>query len=724
MKRDRQFMSDYAGGVAAITAALTLATGHPFVAAGAAGVATGAIGVRYVRAPRSRLGRAERDRLIAFVRADRANGEGDLPAGVSAASGIRLRDFVARESLYVEPSVDVVKGDLSLGELLPSRVAAVLRQRKRVLLLGEPGVGKTLTCRLVHHTLATGYIRDPSNAPLPLHVRLGDLREAFDTADGLADVTDNSLIAATLHVVVGLSETLPVHRLQMLLDQRSVVLILDGLDELPGERGAMNDALPRKLEQMLRLPLLLSSRSAFFDLYVDDAREDEFDTILSVREIEFATNGKKFVQQYCARFGLTSADRLIAMIEDSETFRDVVSRPLMLFMATDVLAPAIARGDMEAVRSGYGAWSGAQVYQMYIDKWLALERGKGARVPAEDMQDLCEAVAWAIFIAAYEGGRPFGQFENVRDLVISRENLHDVVTEWCSRQHADVREVFEEARTKSFLIRSDGVDRYRFAHKSFFEFFAARHVVTAFARKSFTVDAAVDALSRPLPDEVINFIRRLLERMHADSAPDSAAVRRTMFAVLDATVGATDGHHLMARQQAANLLPLVLRDSPKGIARLRAFHAAELHPFVRRAVAVGFALHLDDGSLIDILVSELDTDPDALAFHMGYNRIYYGDQRPDGDDWRDDGGARCSGFFRATLRQLGIEAYRFIWPMAAYTARALLTDPARLAHLEEHTDLETAGRMLRHFGRVHQARGGAIGVQAGALLVALDALRL
>jgi hypothetical protein len=128
--------------------------------------------------------------------------------------------------------------DASLGEVLSRRVPT-----RRLVLLGEPGAGKTLLLvRLVLELLA----RRRSGEPVPMLVPLASW-------DPSVQSLHEWLIAKLPTDYPGLRESTPavfgpVSRVQMLLEDRLLLLILDGLDEMSDPvRGRaiehINDAL-------------------------------------------------------------------------------------------------------------------------------------------------------------------------------------------------------------------------------------------------------------------------------------------------------------------------------------------------------------------------------------------------------------------------------------------------------------------------------------------------
>jgi len=239
--------------------------------------------------------------------------------------------------------------------------------------------------------------------------------------------------------------------------------------------------------------------------------------------------------------------------------------------------------------------------------------------------------------------------------------------------------VVAEIEERTFLIVTEQSDTYRFAHKSFFEYMVAKHVYNELAQNDARASALVELMCMPFPDEIIDFLRELLHqcRTPEETPQRRRNVERSLLVVLEA--GAGDPDALMARQQAANLLPIVATHATRQY--LRQVATSDDHPFIRRAIAVGEALHHQDPEFLNEFVSSLDTDERARNFHMGYNRIYYGDQPLSKTLFEDDGSPVCSRFFRACIRHLELDRYRYIRTMALATIRLMLNDPLRRAEL-------------------------------------------
>ncbi|MCB9435868.1 MAG: HEAT repeat domain-containing protein [Anaerolineales bacterium] len=128
---------------------------------------------------------------------------------------------------------------------------------RRLLLLGEPGAGKTTTLLAYAQQLVNARLQN-SDHPLPIYAPIHTWDGKMPLLDWLAGVTD-----------------LERHDLQVLLETDRAVLLLDGLDELPVrmEGGQTTDyrvAFMAALEQFGTTPLLITCRYNNFEAIMRD----------------------------------------------------------------------------------------------------------------------------------------------------------------------------------------------------------------------------------------------------------------------------------------------------------------------------------------------------------------------------------------------------------------------------------------------------------------------
>ena len=346
------------------------------------------------------------------------------------------------------------------------------------------------------------------------------------------------------------------------------------------------------------------------------------------------------------------------------------------------------------------SWSRTAVYQRYIYKWTVRESHRtGALLSPDDRVRAAQLLAWRIFVTSLTQARPYGNVE-VADLNVTPALVRQVVAHIRSGgTYAGYREndLVQDVLQRTFVVSptADGSIRstakpYTFRHKSFFEFLLAAYVVGELSRTDTKVDATAPLLEAPFPDAVILFIRESLGNLQHG---DRVAAARSLDEVLrlDHVPGSNQSSHElssssqleMARQQAGNLLPLVA--SEDRIPSLTHQALSEPSLLVRRGIAVGLALHRGDPVPLEdfvTLMADERAGSSALSAHVGYNRIYYGDQKQT-EDWSDDGSPRCTAFFARTYNQLADrKKYEAMWSMTIFSLRWLLTSERDIGDVE------------------------------------------
>ncbi|MEU8122892.1 hypothetical protein AB0C21_29620 [Spirillospora sp. NPDC049024] len=694
------------GTLAAVATVAWLFLASHWLAAAGVALLAGIAGLRLVLA-RHRLGFQETRRLRAYHREEVEALAARLPVEGSASP--RTHEERLRAGFgFVDPFFSG-SGALMDGRPIVDDLTDVLRSGEKVMLMGEPGSGKSLIAGLVFARLADAFAASPRGAPCPLFLHLNALRPQTQSPD--AGLTRGEEQALWLKEQLASEVTLPdAPKLAGLLEAGRFVLVCDGLDEAPVMRSPhlLTSIVPESLFGLFRFPSLLTSRTAFYSIYVDATElMAGFTSTGRLLPLRFEEQGAVFLRWYATARGHPAlADELIRIIGGNPSLREAVARPLILRMTAEVLLDLVLQ-DHESdsfLSIGHGGETSA-IYSRYVDKWLQREQAKEpAKLTWWQKGELIECVAWEIFSKSLASGRGWGHFE-LKDLLVEADELRRIADRWletCIFVDGTVDEICRELVHRSFLIISNDRRRYRFVHKSFFEFCVARHVVRCLdERRAEHRGDKTGLLLHPLPDEVIDFVRELLLATAAD--PDKrAATEATFLAVLNRVDIRAGTGYLMAAQQAANLLPIVADASTMDL--LRSGGLFPDHPFLQRAVAVADALHHDRHELLDEFVKRMETDHEAESFHMGYNRIYYGDQAFGDGLWLDDNHPECGRFFRATVRHVKSPAYRRIRVMDLYTVRALLCNPDRRRYL-----LDREGEALRELESLTSASDPGLG---------------
>ncbi|MEW6073952.1 MAG: SUMF1/EgtB/PvdO family nonheme iron enzyme [Planctomycetota bacterium] len=195
--------------------------------------------------------RVDHDRLVPFFQDRLTNADlGTLY--------VELRLGAKRHELLAKPGTATSKPDSdgwSLREILRIDPGAVDRTRRRWVIRGDPGCGKTTLMRHLAWELAG----ESSPEWVPVYVRVRHLLEA---AGGRGDPWKR--IQALLQVQG--HETDLIDALEGLREAGRLLVLLDGLDEAPRDKGGAARSLLTVLDQDLgAAPLVVSTRRIGYD---------------------------------------------------------------------------------------------------------------------------------------------------------------------------------------------------------------------------------------------------------------------------------------------------------------------------------------------------------------------------------------------------------------------------------------------------------------------------
>ncbi|MBM4430230.1 MAG: NACHT domain-containing protein [Chloroflexi bacterium] len=325
------------------------------------------------------------------------------------------------------------------GPVRPEPLEAVLIRERRLVLLGEPGMGKTTSLR--HLAQVTAQQALASRDDIPIYVELKYYAGEPELEMLLVRHVDDVLKRRKL--ILGYDEAGRTQAMRAWLAAKNArfLLILDGLNEVaPDQRmNALN-----ALEGLLGYPhrLLVSCREQDYD---ESLREHAFAFVLQgLQEDE--------IRGYLrARLGDRGETLFDNQIRWDEKMRTLVANPLMLWLVGEV-----ARANPEARLPA----NRGQLFRVFAEAMPGLRRKEG--VPMPDVpQDVVEAVLRVLAFAMQEHGPPPPDLGRVRGwgLPTATYRLEDVLT---------------VGKAWRFL-KSDGLagEPVEFLHPLFQEYFAA-----------------------------------------------------------------------------------------------------------------------------------------------------------------------------------------------------------------------------------------------------------
>ncbi|MGM1058676.1 pentapeptide repeat-containing protein [Saccharothrix sp. Mg75] len=421
-------------------------------------------------------------------------------------------------------------------------------------LLGDVGMGKTTTAKLFAQRLMQLHNQDPTR-PVPILFDLRDLRLSTLPAGAMTldHILDGMLDARRPSDVP--RDRLHAATVRARLDHGDTVIVFDGLDEVlvnldPRDRSLFTRQLWRALTGPTSTRMLLTCRTQYFRDIRDEAayftgldREGlRGSDYLALLMLPF---GHEQIRDYLLGNldrDPDAVDRFLDTIAAVHDLTDLARRPVTLRMIADMVEfIETAKLEGRALRS-------VDIYAEVVDRWITRDEGKHTLTP-DHKRLLMEEIAAGLWRSRQNSWTPQQVDDWLLDLLDRRPDL----TRHYRERLPDLWTA--DFRTATFLSR-DG-DTYRFAHRSLFEYFLARHlhrILTDTSAHDRTEHLA-EALSMQIPStETLDFLGQSL-------AGASAPARK---AALDALHRIGRHHHPQASELAlAYALHAHQRDYPR-----------------------------------------------------------------------------------------------------------------------------------------------------------------
>jgi WD40 repeat protein/nucleoside phosphorylase len=377
-------------------------------------------------------------------------------------------------------------------------------------LLGEYGMGKTITCQQLWRELDHARRQD-ARQPIALYFDLRHVTIGKDGVPTLPGALTECMERGWLDKGDGRGFT--VENIHEWIAQGAVVII-DGLDEVLVKVDAaagqiftnnllklMADAAAHATAagRSLSLKMLISCRTHYFPT-------------LRAQQTHFTSQerGETDAGRYRALLLLPWTDqqvrgyltavlpgmdvgRVEEMIGSVHDLKEVVPRPFTLKLVADFIP------ELERRRAAGLLVSGITLYRAMAERWLDRDQGKHLILPAHKLR-------LAAHLAAF--------LWRSRSPALTAERLQDWFHEWRDSQPGFSRyaalspdQLEEDLRTATFLVRQDDESgsAFRFAHTSLSEFFLAEYLLQAIR------EDRPEGWSLPIPSaETLDFLGQML----------------------------------------------------------------------------------------------------------------------------------------------------------------------------------------------------------------------
>lgn len=336
-------------------------------------------------------------------------------------------------------------------------LASLLNRHKHIVVLGDPGAGKSVLIQLIAYSLGSAG-QTPLESqigefiPIPILLRDYKVQNWRTAADMLQDYAASLPDDVRQHVQ-------PAWLLEILRSGRGALLI-DGLDEV----GSAVDR--RQLRDEVLLPLLAESKDSLAVITSRAAGYDEA-PFESITRCYLAPFGPEEIQDYVFRwYTLREPDpnrrqqliaSLNAAIKRSPQTEELAQRPGMLAMmalihrATGKLPPDLLR-------------LYDQIVAAYLETIQSYRKLPPFEASLEQMKRWLAAVGWRMQLLRTESGPR---------LYTGRSEVIDWLRTAIGRETADPERFLDYVLKRSGLLVTGVTGEIAFAHLSFQEYFAA-----------------------------------------------------------------------------------------------------------------------------------------------------------------------------------------------------------------------------------------------------------
>jgi transcriptional regulator with XRE-family HTH domain len=551
---------------------------------------------------------------------------------------LRVGEIIGAENLFIPPTWRSLSSPTPLQPLTDYLVHALL-QGHRLLLLGDAGQGKTTILKRIFILLTEHF---PHNTPSPLPIYI-PLRE-------YTHVSGNALDILWEHVREDLP--LPYEAFTSLIRNKQVVFLFDGFDEIPGPvtQHAINQ---RAAWNIFRLPSLLSCRKSFFDFYLSMSPLQEiYSEQVELQPLQvFSDPVTHYIATFCQRHtpqtDKAQISKIIEAIQISPELQDLAQRPLLLLMILEIFTNTEDLNEKQ--------WSITELYRQYTERWLKHEAAKpDAVLKWHEKATLLQEVAWQ---ATVESSHAIFTLEELHTFT------HSNITKYTGRTEA---QLLEDLCFRTLLgVAEDS--NYAFLHKSFQEYYAARHVFACMRRRN-ALDAIEQVLRASLPFDIATYLKKMLR----ESEPHEKSLIATNLINIYRRNQQQSQTAVTIRQQATYYLSNLRTDTAAHF--LESIYQQESNKWVQRGIMLGLALYAGKAEMLEQYLQIIREDTQAATINTIYHLIYYGDQAGNLEalDAPEQTITHSEKTVAALFRHLQNKRYQNGWALDLFTLSTLL----------------------------------------------------
>ena len=399
----------------------------------------------------------------------------------------------------------VAKGDLSTYINIWLRSPTT----EHICLLGDYGTGKTSFATHFFYKQATKFLKDPIRERLPILISLSRYHTSADIFQMVTDFLANEC---------SIKRNANMRAFLKMAEAGKLVVILDGFDEMA--KQVDRNVRKRNFSEIARIlvgrnKVIVSGRPNYF---LEEAEIAEIlgqtsnDTDPYRAALQFVTSIKspryeilnlalfdrwqieeflKHQAEFLKQQGITDWRELQNTIYDTYNLEELARTPVLL----EIIIKTVSE-----IKKTVTDINAAKLYEIYTGFWLDREYDEKGEVRwlinRSEKEYFCLELAWQMLSCGES--EPAIHYRDLSEKVQIHFNLEKA---------SEIEYFSSDIRFCSFLVHSEADSAYKFIHKSFMEYFAARYLYKTIIVENALEQLRMDATVYP---EVCFFLQQLL----------------------------------------------------------------------------------------------------------------------------------------------------------------------------------------------------------------------
>jgi hypothetical protein len=420
---------------------------------------------------------------------------------IPGSSDITTREIVCDDKLFIPIPWSRIpqKEEKNNKDLVAQIIDTVLPNKENLVLLGNPGQGKTTILKKVFIKLIDKYISDKINQ-IPVYISFHDLPEL-----GKYGVNDIRFFQKYLDLR---DRDFPFSHdnIESLSSNKDIIYLLDGLDEITAELN--QTSINKNLKSIIfNYFSILTCRTEFYDTFLSESEiKRRYKNKIYILELKYNKLLKKYISNFCEKKEFPYKN-ISDLLDNNPNIKELITCPLWLMMFLDIFTDWNYFGRANNLKT----WGIAELYGVYIEKWLKNEAAKkDSFLNWREKNIRMKKLSWYMYDKKESNLLPYGRYQSS---YIERGHISEALKD--SNGNLDDK-IINDISSHTLLTRGrykkkkDNLssDNYYFIHYSFQEYYTA---LCIFEKMKSDYESTKDAIRRLIPFEIAKFLKDMLD---------------------------------------------------------------------------------------------------------------------------------------------------------------------------------------------------------------------